>query len=196
MDIDRLIKNWHNKASEGEDYFSKFVFEYLAFIAILRKKKFRYENKDRPVIQKFKQDDPTKTAYLQRIQNRKELRKAWKSITSEFDKIPFQHSNGSPWWNCSHLNLNQQTTEEKRKRKGVIHNLDDWENMVEFLYLVRNNLFHGEKDPERKRDEFVVEFGYKTLRELVELLLEEANQQSVTMSNIPNMERSNSDFFA
>jgi len=30
-----LIKNWHSKASE-EDYFSKFMFEYMAFIAYLR----------------------------------------------------------------------------------------------------------------------------------------------------------------
>jgi hypothetical protein len=195
MDIDRLIKNWHNKASE-EDYFSKFVFEYLAFIAFLSKKKFRNEIKDRPVIQKLKQDNPTKTAYLRRIQNSEELKKTWEPIKREFDRVPFHHSNGRAWWNCSHLNLNQQTTEEKGKRKGVIHSLEDWENMVEFLYLVRNNLFHGQKDVEDERDKFAVEFGYKTLRELVELLLEEAEQQQVTTSNTPNMERSNSDFFA
>ena len=47
--------------------------------------------------------------------------------------------------------------------------------MVEFLYLVRNNLFHGQKDAEDERDKFAVEFGYKTLRELAELLLEEEN---------------------
>jgi len=174
MDIDRLIKNWYNKASE-EDYFSKFVFEYLAFIAFLSKKKFRNEIKDRPVIQKLKQDNPTKTAYLRRIQNSEELKKAWESIKRKFDRVPFHHSNGRAWWNCSHLNLNQQTTEEKGKRKGVIHSLEDWENMVEFLYLVRNNLFHGQKNAEDERDKFAVEFGYKTLRELVELLLEEAD---------------------
>lgn len=30
-----LIKNWHRKAGE-QDYFSKYVFEYLAFIAYLK----------------------------------------------------------------------------------------------------------------------------------------------------------------
>jgi len=195
MDIDRLIKNWHNKASE-EDYFSKFVFEYLAFIAFLSKKKFRHESSDRNVIQKLKQDNPTKTAYLRRIQNSKELRKAWESIKREFDRIPFHHSNVRARWNCSHRRLQEQTPEERTKREGVIHSLEDWENMVEFLYLVRNNLFHGQKDAEDERDNFAVEFGYKTLRELVELLLEEAEQQQVTTSNTPNMARSNSDFFA
>ena len=175
MDIDRLIRNWHNKAPE-EDYFSKFVFEYLAFIAFLSKKKFKNESKDRCVIQKLKQDIATKTAYLRQIQNSKELKKAWETIKKEFDRIPFQHLNGYPWWNCSHLDVNQQTAQEKGEKKGVIHSLDDWENMIEFLYLVRNNLFHGQKDTEDERDQFAVEFGYKTLRELVELLLEEANQ--------------------
>ena len=39
-----LIKNWHSKASD-EDYFSKFVFEYLAFIAHLKTQLF--ESSDR-----------------------------------------------------------------------------------------------------------------------------------------------------
>lgn len=133
MNIHRLIRNWHTKASEQEDYFSKFVFEYLAFIASLRKEKFRYESNDRRVIQKLKQDNPTKRAYLQLIQNKRELRKAWESIKSELDRIPFRHSNGRPWWNCSHLIRQDKMPEERSKREGVIHNLEDWENMVILL---------------------------------------------------------------
>ena len=163
------------KASE-EDYFSKFVFEYLAFIAFLSKKKFTDERNDRQVIQKLKQDNDTKTAYLRQIQNSEELQKAWESIKSEFDRIPFRHSTNNTRWNCSHLSNKPHNREDERlKGEGVIHSLEDWENMVEFLYLVRNNLFHGQKDAEDERDKFAVEFGYKTLRELVELLLKEGN---------------------
>lgn len=43
--------------------------------------------------------------------------------------------------------------------------------MVEFWSAIRNNLFHGTKDPQDKRDRILVENGYKTLRELVEILL-------------------------
>ena len=184
MDFDKLIRNWHIKASE-EDYFSKFVFEYLAFIAYLRKKKFRYENdkQDRTTVQRLKQDNGTKSAYLSRIQSNEELKSAWEQIKAKFDEKPFHDAarcsleqNEHAWWNCSHLKLCHQTKEEKEKRKGVIHNLKDWDNMVEFWYCVRNNLFHGEKDPENERDEFAVEFGYKTLRELVEILLVEVQQ--------------------
>lgn len=179
MDFDRLIKNWHSKASE-EDYFSKFVFEYLAFIAYLRKKRFKSEEgeDDRNTIQRLKQDNETKTAYLKRIQSNKKLKSAWEEIKKEFDEKAFHDAarlslgrGEHTWWNCSHLKSHEQTEEEERKTKGVIHNLEDWENMVEFWYCVRNNLFHGEKDPEHKRDEFAVGFGYKTLSELVEMLL-------------------------
>ena len=47
---------------------------------------------------------------------------------------------------------------------GVIHDLKDWENMVEFWYSIRNNLFHGAKNPQDERDQFLIENGYKTLR--------------------------------
>jgi hypothetical protein len=178
MDFDRLIRNWHIKASE-EDYFSKFTFEYLAFIAFLRKKKFKYDTiTDRKIIQKLKRDNKIKAAYLSRIRNNWELKSVWEEIKKEFDIKPFhdaarlsQKRNEHAWWNCSYFENPEQTKEGKEKRKGVIHSLEDWGNMVEFWYCVRNNLFHGEKDPEHERDEFAVEFGYKTLRELVEILL-------------------------
>lgn len=48
MDYKDLIKNWHNKASD-EDYFSKFVFEYLAFIASLKTQLYKTVAKDRPL---------------------------------------------------------------------------------------------------------------------------------------------------
>ena len=171
MDIDRLIRNWHIKAAEEEDYFSKFVFEYLAFIAFLRKKKeeFRYERglKDREVIQRFKQLEDTKSAYLQRIKDNKKLQGAWAFIKKEFDGEPFSDAAARSFRRNEHAYW-------EGEKKGVIHSLEDWENMVEFWHCVRNNLFHGEKDPERYRDEFAVEYGYKTLKELVELLLSEA----------------------
>jgi hypothetical protein len=77
------------------------------------------------------------------------------------------------WWNCSHSDLHDQTPEESRKIKGIIHNMEDWENMVEFWYSIRNNLFHGAKDPEEKRDQILIQNGYITLRELVQILLDE-----------------------
>jgi len=177
MNYDNLIKNWHIKASE-EDYFSKFVFEYLAFIAFLKKKKFTFCISDRDAIQYLKQDGDIKASYLEKFQHNPQLRVAWEKIKEELDNVPLgkvsrnsEEVEEIKWWNCSCLQLHDQTKETKGKAKGVIHSLDDWENMVEFWHAIRNNLFHGSKDPEDPRDKLVVQNGYITLRELVEILL-------------------------
>jgi len=77
------------------------------------------------------------------------------------------------WWNCSHDSLQQKTAEENARECGVLVSLYDWENMVEFWYSIRNNLFHGGKDPDVARDQLMVKNGYLTLRELLEMLLNE-----------------------
>lgn len=177
MDYDRLINNWHAKASE-EDYFSKFVFEYLAFVAILRKKKFTEAINDRRAIQLLKQDEELKKAYLIKKQGSDDIKTSWTNITNELNRIRLGNvsDNGDEvkeikWWNCSHLELQDQTEEEKEKVKGVIHSEEDWESIVEFWHSIRNNLFHASKDPNDERDIILVENGYKTLSPLVEIFL-------------------------
>lgn len=177
MDYKDLIKNWHNKASD-EDYFSKFVFEYLAFIAHLKTQLFHSDDTDRNAIQKLKQKSTIKNDYLNRIQAKSSLSGDWNRIKIELESGRLGNLSRNltnieefKWWNCSHNRLEQQTEEEKSKLKGLIHSFNDWENMVEFWHSIRNNLFHGAKDPEKERDQFVVKYGYKTLKELIEMLL-------------------------
>ena len=183
MNYEQLIKNWHTKASR-EDYFSKFIFEYLAFIAYLKKQKYR-ENEpnkdtDRNAIQKLKIDTHIKNLYLEKINSKIILKKDWEKIKEELDRAPLGNVSGNQdiaeeikWWNCSHNQCNQKTGEERRMSNGVIHSLDDWENMVEFWHSIRNNLFHAAKNPKDDRDQLVVKYGYKTLRELMKIFLNE-----------------------
>lgn len=177
MNYGQLIENWHTKASD-EDYFSKFVFEYLAFVAYLKRKKFTNASNDRSAIQELKQDDGVRSSYLQECESTPELKEAWKKIKAELEKFRLGNVSGSRddaeeirWWNCSHDQLKQKTKEENDRTMGVIHNLNDWENMVEFWYSIRNNLFHGAKNPQDERDQLLVENGYKTLRSLVEIFV-------------------------
>jgi hypothetical protein len=184
LDYAQLIKNWHTKASD-EDYFSKFVFEYLAFIAYLKTKKYpspdsRRSVSDREAIQNFKREQGIKNSYLSRVHNSQELTTAWAELKDELDKSPLGNVTRNPdvaeeivYWNCSHNHLEQKTLAEKARRCGVLNSLDDWENMVEFWHSIRNNLFHGGKDPEVDRDQLAVRIGYLTLSRLVDLLLEE-----------------------
>lgn len=179
MNYDQLIKNWHTKASE-EDYFSKFVFEYLAFVAYLKRKKFPAASTDRSAIQRLKQDNETKGLYLRAIDRSPGLQLAWKRIRQELQEARLGNMSRSgddveelKWWNCCHNRLDEKTSEDNNRLMGVIHELSDWENMVEFWYSIRNNLFHGGKNPQDRRDQLLVRDGYKTLRELVAIFLSE-----------------------
>ena len=181
MDYKDLINNWHSKASD-EDYFSKFVFEYLAFIAHLKTQLFESTDKDREAIQKLKQNTELKNKYLERIDSNNNLKQNWQHIKDTLDNVRLGNASINlnsveeiKWWNCSHTHLHEQTEEEKRKLKGVIHSLDDWENMVEFWHSIRNNLFHGAKNPQNERDLFAVKYGYKTLKEFMEIVLYDSN---------------------
>lgn len=183
MSYKRLIKSWHLKASE-EDYFSKFMFEYLAFIAYVKTQLSQGAGNDRRAIQKLKRNNDIKRKYLEKLNNQNSFKKSWRMIKKELENAPLGKASRHrveteeiKWWNCSHNELNQKTHEEKSKLTGVIHSLSDWENMVEFWYSIRNNLFHSTKDPEVKRDRLLVEHGYKTLRPQVEIFLENLNKR-------------------
>jgi hypothetical protein len=126
----------------------------------------------------LKRDNVTRDLYLQAIDRKQQLKRDWEKIRAELENARLGNVSGSRidveeirWWNCSHNDFHRKTTEENNKLKGVIHNLEDWENMVEFWYSIRNNLFHGGKNPEDTRDRLLVRYGYKTLQRLVEIFL-------------------------
>lgn len=177
MNIDNLIRNWHIKAS-NDDYFSKFIFEYLAFIAFLKKKKFINTKLDREAIQKLKRDNKTKEQYFSELSSNNVATRAWNKIIKELNNVRLGNisRNGDgdeeiKWWNYFYDQLNSKTTTDDKKISGVIHNTKDWENMIEFWYSIRNNLFHGGKNPQDTRDLLVIENGYKTLKPLMAIFL-------------------------
>lgn len=194
MDYKNLIKNWHAKALD-EDYFSKFVFEYLAFITYLRTQKYSNSNNDRIVLQKLKQNNDLKQKYLNNLtDNEKE---SWQKIIDELNRVRLGNASSLisveevKWWNhvcdadsfcggagCGNVPDNYQKF--TNEMKGVIYGEQDWGNMVEFWRVIRDNMFHGSKDPERKRDKLVVEHGYKTLKPLVEIFLNDNQNDNNT----------------
>lgn len=184
MDYEQLIKNWHTRDS-SEDPFSRFVFEYLAFVGFLLKVKFIEARTDRDAIQWLKQDEQIKHLYLDEIQHSQVLGSVWEEIRNELSETRLGNASGSgdgleevKWWNFSGDYLDQQSQEEQDKVKGVIYGLEDWENMVEFWYTIRCNLFHGSKNPESRRDQFLVERAHKTLNPLVEIFLNGSTPRS------------------
>jgi len=178
MDSDKMfeiIKWWHYKAWD-EDYFSKYVFEYLAFIWYIQKYKYLMDN-DRSTIQLLKKDEEIKKNYLELVNQNDNLKDSWYKIMEELKRSPLWRLTWSgrllknDYWNCSHDKYKEKTDEEIQKPTWVIHNLEDWENMVEFWYTIRNTLFHWWKNANDRRDLLLIEYGYKTLRPLVDLLI-------------------------
>ncbi len=173
-----LITAWHQKANDG-DYFSRFVFEYLAFIAHVKNNLFYTESSDRLAIQRFKQDEVIKDRYLQLINDNPELQSSWVRVIEELDIKPLRNSSSDldnpeidKWWNTSTFQPNPDHTIPR----GKVLRLDDWQNMVEFWCAIRNNLFHGGKNPNIHRDLFLVEQAYLTLSPLMASEIEKFQQ--------------------
>lgn len=166
-DYREFILGWHQKASEEGDYFSRFVFEYLAFIAHLKNNLFFGATSDRNVIQSLKRDPMRQGRYAERVKSDKHLLGVVQQLLEELKERPLHNSSLDldypeidRWWNSS---APHPSTDEMLP-SGLIRSVDDWENLVEFWYSVRNNLFHGGKSPNVKRDCFLVEHAFKTLR--------------------------------
>jgi hypothetical protein len=148
-----LIKQWFERSNSESDIFTKFIFLYISFIAFLTQE---YSEKSaRRVINSLKHAQDAKSFYISLIQNNSELRATINSLISELRKQPIRNDtrpNDSHW----------------KGSDGVMQDETDWENLVEFWYRVRNNLFHGRKAPEFKRDRDLVTYAYRTLAPLME----------------------------
>lgn len=180
-----LIKNWHAKASE-EDYFSKFMFEYLAFIAFLRTQ-WKDENEirtmkggggkvtDRDFIQAAKQDSQFIEFWHDltlRSTKDKVLVKTLGLLVTFLKKEPLRSD--ERWWNFVGFDVNRKPP--TRSRSGILNGVGDYENLVEFWCSVRNNLFHGDKNPSLKRDQELVRFAFLTLNYFVQYILLEPRE--------------------
>ena len=153
IDYDELIYSWYQKAS-AEDYFSKFVFLYMAFSAFLRKKRFPECAKDREAIEKLKKDSEIKDKFYEfYVKCDRQMVVQIEALIRELKKQPLKNET------------------DGRTNMVVINSIEDWGNIIEFLYIVRNNLFHGEKSPEAFRDSVMVYYAYKLLTPIVEVMV-------------------------
>ena len=74
-----LIKNWHEKAKE--DYFSRYIFEYLAFEAFLKK----YKYSENEIHQKS--GNTKERSYIQNIKGDNIFREKWRLLVSENNRL-------------------------------------------------------------------------------------------------------------
>lgn len=167
MSYDELlnrVNSWHDRANqEEEDYFVKFIFDYLAFAALICYK--NYGNKtDRQLIQKLKRSEQIKRKYY-KIANKKVI----EDLIKELEANPLTNETyKDKYWDCDL----DQCPHERSSNDGKIKSVDDFKNIVEFIYRARNNLFHGKKGIDYGRDSKIVKYGFYLLNPLVDILIE------------------------
>jgi hypothetical protein len=118
----------------------------------------RNTQNDRDIINKLKRAGDAKRYYLNLILNDANLRITINELISELRRRPIP--------NATRLNDNNWIG-----RDGVIQDENDWENLVEYWYRVRNNLLYGHKAPGLERDRRLVTYAYQTLTPLMEYFI-------------------------
>lgn len=148
--IKNLIKTWHHKASEEDYIFSKFIFLWFCFNAWLAYKS--NESNDRCMIN-----------WLKRTNNYSDIRIAFENIKNPetIDEL---------------VKLSPIRRDESHPRQGqdiYISDKNDFDNIVEAIYRIRCNLFHGRKDADDKRDRQLVQACGNILSVWIGKLVEE-----------------------
>jgi hypothetical protein len=148
-----ILQGWHEKAREQkQDPYASFVLEYLSFIFYLKKIK-KLPGDDAIAIIRLKKDKKLREEYLKLIKEEKELQNTWQELIKKLDEKPLK----------KHIYGNEVLK---------IKSIEDWENMLDFWRIIRNHLFHAEKDSSEERDVMLVSYAYKTLSPLIgEILL-------------------------
>jgi hypothetical protein len=145
MSYDDLIKQWFEKSLSPEnDIFTTFIFLYFSFIAYLRQEV--QGTNDYARICSLKRLQGVRDYYLHLVQDDGNLETIIKELISELGKR-------------SLVNVTDRGT----GTNFVIRDEEDWENLVEYWYRIRNNLFHARKGPEIERDKRLIQYANLTL---------------------------------
>jgi hypothetical protein len=183
-EYDGLICMWHEKAKRG-DFFSRYIFEFIAFNSYLKSRVLLDEGSERRAIQRVKKNLKMKRMYFVELEKDIALKSCWTNLIKELKQRPllnssrdFDNPTMDSWWNISDEDEEKIEIQKEKnvdKKKGIVRTIKDWPNMIEYWYGVRNNLFHGGKRPDVQRDLFLVEHAYKTLSRFMHLLIKEMN---------------------
>ncbi len=142
--IKTLIGWWKLKGERQADPFIKFFLFYICFDAWLTAESG--EDIDREKIRWF-------------IHNDNCLKEKWQDI---------QSSETKSWLNSLKAD---SPIEDMRPRQGgrevCLNDIENLEEVVNFIYQIRCNLFHGSKSPMNKKDANLVEFSGKILEKWI-----------------------------
>lgn len=145
MDYEKRTQEWFNRAlKEEKDDFVKFILFFISLEVSVKLKNYSS-------IRAIKQDEMIKQFFFSNIDRSKlEILK----LKLENEPLHNMKPNGDHRWN------------------GKLNSEEDFDGIIEFFIRARNNLFHGDKGLDDKRDQFIVTQGNIFLPPLVKGIIE------------------------
>lgn len=141
--IKDLIGWWKLKGQRERDPFIKFFFFYMCFDAWI-------------TAESSEDSDQDKLTWL--FSNPSLLRESWKEIQA--DRVQ------SLLANLRHYSPIRDMR-PGRDREVPLNDIDDFEQVIRFIYQIRCNLFHGSKNPSSSRDSALVELSAEILEKWI-----------------------------
>jgi len=142
MNHKERAEKWYNRSLEESDEFIKFLLLFISYEVSVKSKGINLKD--------VKDDNSIKDKFYNKI-DYEDLEK----LKLELDKNPLKnmkHDGDNGW-------------------SGRLESVNDFDGIIEFIIRARNNLFHGDKGLDEKRDEFIVKEGTRILQPLVEAII-------------------------
>lgn len=135
-------KEWYKRSLQEKDEFVKFL---LLFISLEVSAKLTFNK-----LREIKQDELIKNKFYSKMDP-----KYLAELKRKLDEKPLQNMDpdGDLRWD------------------GRLNSINDFDGVIEFSIRARNNLFHGDKGLDEKRDLFIVKAGTRILQPLVEAVI-------------------------
>lgn len=141
-----IIRTWYQRAQSADDTFDKFIYLWIAFDAFAinySEKEWHYQ------VRKVMEEDSMLTnCYASLMKNNDFLR--------EIRKLQEQ----CPVYDTRKKFLNNP------KYSKTISDLNNFKEVLDVIYKIRNNLFHGGKSPDEERDKRLVSLAFNILNKL------------------------------
>lgn len=160
----RKVMAWFYKSEP--DYFTSFTTLWISFNAYY--KAYYQENRaslnefiDRKGIEKIKESNEHYNLLKELARKEPSLRKLLKSLADELKNSPLQNMH-----NGKRLNLPGESLIDANISR------DYYKKLIEILYTIRNNMFHGDKEIISHRDKKLVTLAYKLLHEFMKAIID------------------------
>lgn len=142
----KIIRSWYERAQSAEDAFDRFIYLWIAFDAFAT----NYSEKEWPkeVRENIEEDSLLINDYLSSMKDINFSRKI-----RELQKLCPVHDTRKKFLNDP-------------KHSVTINDPNSFKEVINIIYKIRNNLFHGGKSPNVERDRKLVSLAFNILSKL------------------------------